>query len=467
MQNSTSCADEVHTVTTSDLWHIQLFRFKAKTGPGEPVLMCHGFMSNHNNFSNPPGESMAETFAEKGYDVWLIDLRGNQSSVPPFGQSLNSPGLDDYLLRDIPAALEFIRNATGYPKIHWVGHSMGGMLLYAYDAAFGPGLLASATTLGSPIGFEGVPFSRIGIAVLFAFRKASRRLFRGGQWLVAAFNSMIHPKFEHVPVNWDNMNPRFDTAMMFSAIEAPPIPVAKEMAFALENRMLRVKNGTVDVFAGLKKLGVPLYAIFGAADPFVTIDTIESFFTALPNPDKRLLVLSKDNGHAADYSHVDLVYGVQARKDVYEPILQWIGEHAIAKPDDAAKEAFVVAASEVPAVKPKKRVAAKPKPKAAPKPKPTPKLAPKKAAAPKAKAAPVKAAPLKAKPKAAPKADLGKTLAPPRTNPVDALAEIAPQLLPGKSLDERTEPAKKPAAKKAPAAKKKAAAKKPAAPEPK
>ncbi|HOT50184.1 MAG TPA: hypothetical protein PLI07_04355, partial [Candidatus Hydrogenedentes bacterium] len=32
-------ADEVHTITTPDRWHLRLCRHKAKSGPGEPVLM--------------------------------------------------------------------------------------------------------------------------------------------------------------------------------------------------------------------------------------------------------------------------------------------------------------------------------------------------------------------------------------------------------------------------------------------
>ncbi|HRP70898.1 MAG TPA: alpha/beta fold hydrolase, partial [Turneriella sp.] len=41
--------------------------------------------------------------------------------------------VDDYLLCDLPTACEYIINETGAPKLHWVGHSMGGILGFFYQ----------------------------------------------------------------------------------------------------------------------------------------------------------------------------------------------------------------------------------------------------------------------------------------------------------------------------------------------
>jgi pimeloyl-ACP methyl ester carboxylesterase len=320
-------ADEVHMVTTADLWRIRLCRHKPRGGRGEPVLLCHGFMSNQYNFANPPGESMADALAAAGYDSWLIDLRGARSSVPPFGRSLNDPAIDDYLLRDIPAALEYIRKATGYPKAHWVGHSMGGMLLYAYDAVFGPARLASGTTLGSPIGFAGVIFRRP--TELLLIRRVSRTLFRCFQRILVSILETFHPNLTGVPINWNNMNPKMDARALFSMVEAPPIRVAEDLVAAVETRTWRVNGGQVNVFAELRRLRVPLLAIFGAGDPLVPVHTVRAFFDAIRNSDKKLLILAKENDHAADYSHVDLVVGPRCKAEVFDPIVAWFRAHPI------------------------------------------------------------------------------------------------------------------------------------------
>ena len=334
--NAPVTADEVHMVTTSDLWRIRLCRHTAKKGPGYPVFMCHGFMSNQWNFAIPPGECMADLLAEQGYDCWLIDLRGARSSIPPFGRSANEPTVDDYLLKDIPAAIEYIRKITGFDKVHWVGHSMGGMLLYAYDAVFGLKYLASGTTLGSPIGFEGVEFHRPGF--LLGLRRVSRHLFRAVQRILIVILVKFHPEVQFIPINWKNMNRKIDTRALFGTLEAPPVAVAEALASAAETGKWRVKNDTVEVFDHLKNLRVPLFAIFGAGDPFVPFKTIQGLFDRIPIKDKKLLILSKENGHAADYSHVDLAMGSEIGVEVVPPVIEWFQSHPIGPRSDSSED---------------------------------------------------------------------------------------------------------------------------------
>jgi polyhydroxyalkanoate synthase len=321
-------ADEVHMVTTGDVWRIRLCRYKARGGSGEPVFFCHGFMSNQYNFAMPPGESMVDAFAEKGYDCWAIDLRGGRSSIAAFGRPPYDATVDDYLLRDIPAAIEYIRKATGFAKVHWVGHSMGGMLLYAYDATFGQDHVACATTLGSPIGFEGMKFSRP--TVLFAIRKSSWHLFRALQRGLVALLSTFKISAQVVPMNWKNMNPKMVGRSLFATVEVPPIGVAEALSQAVLSKTWFVNDGAVDVYASVKREShIPHFAIYGSVDPFVPSYTVEPFFDSLNNPDKKLLVLSKENGCEEEYSHVDLVFGRNVGTEVFAPIDAWLQAHRI------------------------------------------------------------------------------------------------------------------------------------------
>jgi len=353
-------ADEVHMVTTEDLWRVRLCRYKPKTGEGEPVFLCHGFMANQFNFCYPAGASVVDVLVEQGYDCWAIDLRGARSSIPPFGRSIEEPTVDDYLLRDIPAALDYIRRNTRYAKVHWIGHSMGGMLLYAYDAVFGPDVVSSATTAGSPIGFEGMAFRRPNL--LFALRRCSRGLWdavtRGSMPLL----NVIRPQSQTVPINWENMNPALGVKQFFNMLETPPMEVAETLAKAAEFKVWRVRNDEVDVFAALKELRVPLFAIFGQADPMVAAGTVQEFFDALPGADKKLLLLSKENGHEADYSHVDLVMGRRCDVEVFPALIAWLQDHPISERLGQEKAVAAKPAKKRVAKKPaaKKTVAKKP-----------------------------------------------------------------------------------------------------------
>lgn len=429
--NPPTHADEVHTITTPDLWHLRLCRHKAKAGTGEPVLMVHGFMSTQFNFSVPAGASMADALAEAGYDCWLIDLRGNSCTIPPFGRSLNDADVDDYILKDIPTAIQYIQKVTGFTKVHWVGHSMGGMLLYSHDAVLGSADLASGTTLGSPIGFQDVPFQRPALA--FLFRRSSRLAFRCGERLLVSICHVLKPQLSFIPINYENMNPILDAATMFSTMDAPPLGVAESMAKAAETHVWRVKEDSIDVFDHLKDLQTPLFAIFGAGDPFVPPEHAKAFFDGIVNTDKQFLLLSKANGHVADYSHVDLVFGTEAKKEVYEPIIAWLRAHAIGEHPVAADNAAEPAAAEE-----------TPKPKRRPAPR---------------KVATVAVEPVAAKTATAKKAPAKKTAAPAKAasktvKPVEpAVTEETPAAKPAKKAAAKKAPAKKPAAKKAVTAK--------------
>lgn len=322
-------AGEVHTVKTADLWRIKLFRRSPEKGGGEPVLLCHGAFGNHFNFCMPAGESLVDTLVEHGYDCWLIDLRGCRNAVAPFGRTKSEPTTDDHLLCDLPAALDYIRRATGYARVHWIGHSMGGMLLYAYDQVFGTDRLASGVTLGSPIGFEGVPYH--GQRWLLPFFKYGRPLVSVLLRAMVPVLVTFRPKSTVFPVNWDNVNPKIDGSFFFHGLDVLSPRVADELDSWASRKVWRVKNDEVDMIKGLSHLRVPLMAVYGVLDPLVPLERAKRFVKKLANRDKRLLVLSKADGCAADYSHVDLVFGRNGREEVYEPIVAWLGNHPIAE----------------------------------------------------------------------------------------------------------------------------------------
>jgi polyhydroxyalkanoate synthase len=324
-------ADEVHMVVTPDLWRIRLCRYKSKTGAGQPVFLCHGFMSNQFNFTLPNGEAIVDYLAVRGYDCWTVDLRGNLSSVAPYGRTYDDPTMDDYLLKDIPAAIEFIRKTTGAPQVHWIGHSMGGMLFYAYDATFGGSKIASAVTLGSPVGFDGLDFHNPG-PLLFLRRVIGRLAFRGGMRVLLSVFVRIKPQITLVPVTFSNLHKAFfDADTFFMTADTPPINVAQNLAQAATLKKWMVNNGRINVFDNLRRLHTPLFAIFGAADPLVPAQTVDAFFEKVAAPDKKLLLLSKDNGFADDYSHLDLVFGKEAPTEVFQPIVDWLKAHPVAK----------------------------------------------------------------------------------------------------------------------------------------
>ena len=121
----------VQTVLTED--GVELVGYHYDNPGAPPVVIFHGLGSNIYSVDLPLARhSLAQFIAARGYDVWDLNLRaqgaGDIRSSNPQDWDFS---VDDYALRDVPAVIDFVRNTTGQ-KPFVLGHSMGGMILYAY-----------------------------------------------------------------------------------------------------------------------------------------------------------------------------------------------------------------------------------------------------------------------------------------------------------------------------------------------
>lgn len=319
-------AAEVHTVTTRDMWEIKLFRYRRGRTSGEPVLLVHGAAVNHKNFTEPEGACLVDALVARGFDCWAIDMRTCQSAKPAFERKKEDASIDDVLQHDLPAAIRYIRKSTSYGRVHWVGHSLGGMLLYAYAQQFGTDHIASGTTLGSPIGFQGTNLRIKRVPGLVrAYPHEMGNVFR------ALIPPMFYIGIRTIlfPINAKNLHPRLGPGNLFHVVEdAAPRALAELIGWA-STKTWKMLGGKLDVLAGLKSIDLPLLAFYAPRDPFAPPAAGRAFFEALPNPDKRMVLLSKENGCQHDYDHCDIAFGVDAPRVVFEPIARWIEDHPI------------------------------------------------------------------------------------------------------------------------------------------
>lgn len=108
-------------------------RFKRFANSGPPVILLHGIVQNQNCMDlNVPGSSLAKYLADRGYDVWVGNLRSHgtgvyKSSTPPNWDW----SIDHFAAYDVPAMVNKVTQTRGQ-KPFWVGHSMGGMSVYGY-----------------------------------------------------------------------------------------------------------------------------------------------------------------------------------------------------------------------------------------------------------------------------------------------------------------------------------------------
>lgn len=315
---------EFHHAVTDDGWRIALHRHPAPGTSRLPVIVCHGLGANHQSFEADEERNLGKYLSENGYDVWLLDLRGVGSS----DRLSWDYTFDDYVRHDLPAAIEYVKKITGARAVHWIGHSMGGMVMYAYLASGGTGI-RSAVAIGSPASFEqrndllSYMFSRKeGLKLIshvpgrsFA-RFGSRfvRLFRSGPWSMLVWNA-------------DNMDLGTMRNLARCGADDMSAKVLKQFSGWISGKFFVSSDGKTDYLAGMSRVTVPILFVAGSLDNLAAPLSVKAAWEAVPAPGKEFRIFARANGDSADYGHTDLVAGKRVREEVFPVLLHWVEAH--------------------------------------------------------------------------------------------------------------------------------------------
>lgn len=104
---------------------VRLTHYPARKKDAIPVAMFHGYSASGTTFAHPaPPGDITRTLHAHGRDVWVVDLRtscGMPTAALPW--TFERVGL-----QDIPAAIDYIHQATGGKKIDVLAHCMGSVM---------------------------------------------------------------------------------------------------------------------------------------------------------------------------------------------------------------------------------------------------------------------------------------------------------------------------------------------------
>jgi pimeloyl-ACP methyl ester carboxylesterase len=326
-------ADERHVALTEDGFNLAVSRYLPhETGRvSTPVLFVHGLGANRLNFDADDDVSLARYLAERGYDCWLLDLRGCGESVAT-GLKWNWT-FDDYMLRDIPAALNLIRRETGHSKVHWVGHSMGGMLLYAYLLRMGAQNIQSGVTLGSPVRFSprADRFHRV-----VAFERIVRMLpqlpIAGMSRLVTPLIGQFNPEFVRRQMNVKNVDWNVIRKAFYNTTSHLAPGVLLQFFSWMRNDDFLSADGAYSYRDHLSEIETPLFVVAGRGDKLVPVCDVREAYDCVGSSVKQYLELCSDDGFHEDYGHVDIIFGRRSRDEVFPRICGWLdGFHAASR----------------------------------------------------------------------------------------------------------------------------------------
>ncbi|MEZ4235468.1 MAG: alpha/beta fold hydrolase [Myxococcota bacterium] len=320
----TMVPDEVLTVTTDDGWHNGLLHYPPAGGAdGPPVLLVHGMAANHYNFDFREEVSLAAALQEAGFDVWIPELRGDPGAVPPGRRGQRREvTFDAHAELDVPAAVHEVLARTGADQLSWVGHSMGGMLLYAWLAEE-PETVAAGVSICSPSTFAAQ-------TAPFYVRAAKITLGGPGRVRVPVFARLMHPLGRTNPffgrvANRQNLDWPTANGLAKYALNDVSKPLARQALGWVRADALTHLDGSPWVVAeGVPT--VPMLVLGAPDDNVVAVDDVRA--TCDVYPDCTYRELSVAEGFSTDYGHVDPVVGTTARTEVYPLVVDFLQAHA-------------------------------------------------------------------------------------------------------------------------------------------
>ena len=319
---------ELHRAKTDDGWEISLTRYRAIGGPkGPPIVLCHGISANERNMDLDADHSMARWFAAQGREAWTMSLRGTgKSDGIDERQGRKGPiYFDDYWKHDLPAVVEYVKRISGVPAIDYAGHSMGGMVLYAYLSQGGQGIHAAAT-MGSPTrldwgtGLESL-LTSIGPRIVTP-QWMIPSMF--GAHLAEPFQTADGP-FERLFYNPQSTDPQAWHRLMAYGTADVAGGTALQLIELMQTGKFQSADGKIDLRAAMAKITTPVIVVAGRLDRIAVAPAVKDGYRALGGP-KEWLLITRANGSRGEYGHMDLVIGDRAGDEVWSKILRFLDQ---------------------------------------------------------------------------------------------------------------------------------------------
>jgi len=310
-------ADESHHAPTRDGWRIALHRYHPAATidrpAREPVILCHGMLSNRFSVDLDERHSLARYLSRCGFDVWVMELRGHGAStrvgggIRPFDWSI-----DEYVHEDLPAAIRYVQQATGADGVHWVGHSLGGMILYAANACGLTGSIRSAVFGDSPA----------------SFGDDRRPSWFGKTW--ARLMPTVPPR-PFIPfvmvlafISPRLLLPRYgirNRLTMLRVVANGIIDVgcgrvARHLVRVVLRRRFTSADGSIDYEAGIERLDFPILQL-AAARRRSPEAVVRGLIDRARVADRTYLRLGRREGFSEDYSHFTILLGENAPREVF------------------------------------------------------------------------------------------------------------------------------------------------------
>jgi pimeloyl-ACP methyl ester carboxylesterase len=315
-------ADVVHFFQTDDDWTLALHEYRVPAGvrPKRPVICCHGLSGNHHGFDLSPRTSLARFLAAAGHPTFTLDLRGAGMSEHG-GIGRRKPlrwRLSDHYDHDAPAAVAKVRELTGAKTVHWIGHSMGGMIAYAFLQTPLAKQIDRVVILASPAKFDF--FGRIDRA------RVVLKLMPGVP--IKTLTGSLAPLME----SWrwlQNVSGNLALLPGHYAMSAANLQ-GQTPSLLMDNFAEFVRRGEYvsdtgrSLLDGMGEVKTPMLFMVGDADATGIPRSVEAAYEKCGAKKKNMIHLGPSRGQKTDYGHLTIVLGPNVYDEVFPHITDWL-----------------------------------------------------------------------------------------------------------------------------------------------
>ncbi|MCW5829950.1 MAG: alpha/beta fold hydrolase [Deltaproteobacteria bacterium] len=325
-------ADERVIALADDGHPVALHRIRPEgETKGRPVILCHGIACNRYFFDHHPERSFARSLAREGRDVWILEMRGHGHSRRASRVETilrHQWQFDDYVMGDLPAAIRTVQERTGADRVDWIGHSMGGMVMYAYLMTHPGEDVGTVVALGSPTFIDNrFWFWQVAAAIQPFTRFIPNYPVRFIAWAAAPFILALHPFIPNPFYTSGNMRAR-DAARLFqNVLDDVSNEEFRVGATFIRRKGFRSPSLKLNYAASFDRVRRPLLVVAAAHDVLAPPRDVYAAYDRSASADKRYVNLGRREGYSADYGHVDLVMGKRALEEVLPIVTEWLQRH--------------------------------------------------------------------------------------------------------------------------------------------
>lgn len=241
--------------------------------------------------------------------------------------------IDDHIYKDVPAIIDLVKDESGFDKIYWIGHSMGGIIMFGYLETKDQRDIAGFIPLGSMMVIP-QPLTphlqRIADQKPLLTASLLINTTVASQLRNFTFGTVKHP-IEDLLFERENMHDEIVIRFFRACIDDTSAGVVTQFSDSIRKGNILSYDGRYNYTKNMKRINVPMLIMGGSRDGFVDAEALKDSYDMVSSRDKTVVIASKANGYSTDYGHCDLILGKDSEKEVYPVILNWLDERAMRK----------------------------------------------------------------------------------------------------------------------------------------